>query len=106
MDRNQTGKARPPSRSHADSGQEGVVPLGSGLAVAVVGCGYWGSKHVRVAYAADAVDELVLVDPREDRLEALGHSYRHAPRFASLAQALPHVDAVILATPPSTHVAA
>jgi predicted dehydrogenase len=77
----------------------------SRLKVAVVGCGYWGSKHVRVAQAADAVDEVVLVDPRDDRLEALGRSYKQAPRFSSLAQALPHVDAVIVATPPSTHVA-
>jgi predicted dehydrogenase len=76
-----------------------------GLRVAVVGCGYWGSKHVRVAYAADAVDEVVLVDQREDRLGTLGRSYKHAPRFSGLAQALPHVDAVIVATPPSTHVA-
>jgi predicted dehydrogenase len=78
---------------------------GSGLRVGVVGCGYWGSKHVRVVHAADVVAEIVLVDRREERLDALGRSYKQALRFASLRQALPHVDAVIVATPPSTHVA-
>lgn len=73
------------------------------LKVAVAGCGYWGSKHVRVACASDAVDEVVLVDQREDRLDALSRHYKHSPRFSCLTRALPHVDAVIVATPPSTH---
>jgi predicted dehydrogenase len=75
------------------------------LRVAVVGCGYWGSKHVRVVHAADSVAEVALVDTREDRLQNLARSHKSAVSFATLAQALPHVDAVIVATPPSTHVA-
>jgi predicted dehydrogenase len=72
--------------------------------VAVVGCGYWGSKHVRVLHAADAVDEVVLVDGREDRLANLARNYKSAPCYPTLRQALPHVDAVVVATPPSAHV--
>src|SRR6266571_2957953 len=72
--------------------------------VAVVGCGYWGSKHVRVMHAADAVDEVVLVDGRADRLASLARNYKSAPCYPTLRQALPHVDAVVVATPPSTHV--
>ncbi len=78
---------------------------GSELRVAVVGCGYWGSKHVRVVHAADSVAEVVLVDTRADRLQNLARSHKNAVSFATLTQALPHVDAVIVATPPSTHVA-
>jgi predicted dehydrogenase len=80
------------------------VTNSGGLRIAVVGCGYWGSKHVRVLNATCGVDEVVLVDGREDRLHALARSYRSAPQFTALTSALPHVDAVVVATPPSTHV--
>jgi len=73
--------------------------------VAVVGCGYWGSKHVRVLQAADGVEEVVLVDSREDRVRNLARSYKTAPWHTALASALADVDAVVVATPPSTHVA-
>jgi predicted dehydrogenase len=73
------------------------------LRIAVVGCGYWGSKHVRVLHAAGAVDEVVLVDASEDRVRGLARTYK-APWHTSLAPALPGVDAVVVATPPSTHV--
>lgn len=75
-----------------------------GLRVAVVGCGYWGSKHVRVLSGTDGVDEVALVDSRGGRLDALARGYRTAPRFATLTAALPHVDAVVVATPPTSHV--
>src|SRR6266516_7444687 len=77
----------------------------AGLRIAVVGCGYWGSKHVRVLHGADGVDEVILVDGREDRLQSLARSYRAAPAFSTLESALPKVDAVVVATPPSTHLA-
>jgi predicted dehydrogenase len=76
----------------------------SAFRVAVVGCGYWGSKHVRVLHAAGGVEEVVLVDSREDRLRNLTRSYRTAPWYTALAPALEHVDAVVVATPPSSHV--
>jgi predicted dehydrogenase len=75
------------------------------LRIAVAGCGYWGPKHVRVLNAVDDIDQVVLVDSREDRLRALAKSYRPASCFSRLQAALPHVDAVVVATPPSTHVA-
>jgi len=81
------------------------VSRGSAFRVAVVGCGYWGSKHVRVLHAADGVEEVVLVDSSEDRVRNLVRSYKTAPWHTALAPALGHVDAVVVATPPSTHVA-
>jgi predicted dehydrogenase len=75
-----------------------------GMRIAVVGCGYWGSKHVRVLNALDEVAEVVLVDSREDRLTSLARTYRTPSAFARLADALPHADAVVVATPTSTHV--
>jgi predicted dehydrogenase len=76
----------------------------TGLRVAVAGCGYWGSKHVRVLHAADDVSEVVLVDSREERLRALAASYKGVPCCTALRAALPRVDAVVVATPPSSHV--
>src|SRR6266851_1907456 len=76
----------------------------TGCRVAVVGCGYWGSKHVRVLQATEDVAEVALVDGREDRLQNLARNYKTAPCYADLRSALPHVDAVVVATPPSTHV--
>jgi predicted dehydrogenase len=78
---------------------------GTGFQVAVVGCGYWGSKHVRVLQAMDDVDEVVLVDSLESRLLNLARSYKSSPCSTALHPVLPDVDAVVVATPPSSHVA-
>src|SRR5712691_2654924 len=77
----------------------------SGLRIAVVGCGYWGSKHGRVLQGMDDVDEVVLVDSMESRLLNLARSYKTAPCSTTLHPVLPDVDAVVVATPPSSHVA-
>ena len=76
----------------------------SGIRIAVVGCGYWGSKHVRVLNALDDIAEVILVDSREDRLRSLARTYRSASCFSHLTDALSRADAVVVATPPSTHV--
>jgi predicted dehydrogenase len=75
-----------------------------GLSVAIVGCGYWGSKHTRVFHALDEVDRVVHVDGREDRLHTLARAFPTAPGYTTLQAALPEVDAVVVATPPTTHV--
>jgi predicted dehydrogenase len=80
------------------------APSARGLRVALVGCGYWGSKHVRVLHGTDGVDGLVLVDSREDRMRSLARSYKISRCYPALGPALKHVDAVVVATPPSTHV--
>ena len=80
------------------------APRPGSFRVALAGCGYWGSKHVRVLNAADGVDEVVLVDSREDRLLSLARSYKISRCYPALGPALEDVDAVVVATPPSTHV--
>ncbi len=60
---------------------------------------------MRVLSGLDDVGCVVLVDSREDRLCNLARSWRSARRFSSLGPALAHVDAAVVATPPSTHVA-
>jgi predicted dehydrogenase len=78
---------------------------GTALRIAVVGCGYWGSKHVRVLHSMDDVAEVVVVDSCADRARKLARGYKSASWHASLGPALDEVDAVVVATPPSTHVA-
>jgi predicted dehydrogenase len=80
------------------------MALTTGLRVAVVGCGYWGSKHVRVLHSTEGVDQVVLVDAHETRLHNLARSYPNVLTFTSLDQALPYVDAIVVATPPTSHV--
>ena len=71
--------------------------------IGVVGCGYWGAKHVRVLSGLSDVGGVALIDPSAPSREALGAAFPLASGYSSLAEALPHIDAVVIATPPSTH---
>ncbi|MDH3683254.1 MAG: Gfo/Idh/MocA family oxidoreductase [Acidimicrobiia bacterium] len=73
------------------------------MRVGVVGCGYWGSNHVRVLSAMPSVAEVVLIDARTERLESVGRNYPRSLRRASLTAALDDVDAVVVATQPDAH---
>ena len=59
--------------------------INDGLRVAVVGCGYWGSKHVRVLQTTDGVARVCLVDGQASRLEALSRTYPGIRTFSNLA---------------------
>ncbi len=71
--------------------------------VGVVGCGYWGSKHVRVLQGMPGVSRVTAIDPSQDRLQNLKQAFPGIATYLSLASALDDVDAVIVATPPRTH---
>jgi predicted dehydrogenase len=71
--------------------------------VGVVGVGYWGAKHVRALEKTQGVSAVVAIDERlqhepDDSLAAMG-----IDQYSDLAAALPKVDALVIATPPSTH---
>jgi len=74
-----------------------------GLAVGVVGCGNWGSKHVRVLSSLPEVRQLAAIEPAHDRLKAVLSAFPQAMGFKDLESALPHVSALVIATPPPTH---
>ncbi len=76
----------------------------AGVRVGVVGCGYWGSKHVRVLEAMAGVDQVVAIDHRAERLGSLQRAFPRLGVFSDLESALEHVDAVVVATPAATHV--
>ena len=73
------------------------------MKVAVLGCGYWGSKHVRVLNSIPDVEHVVAVDFREERLTELRREFPAIGVSRRLEDALEEVDAVIVATPPDTH---
>ncbi len=75
------------------------------MRVGVVGCGYWGAKHLRVLTGIAGVSDVVGVDPRPDRRTELTTAAGGLAMYASLGSALPHVDAVVVAAPPDQHAA-
>ena len=75
-----------------------------GVRVGVVGVGYWGSKHMRVLRSTTGVASVIGIDqrftgtarrPQRIDVDVLG--------YADLAEAIPNVDALVIATPPSHH---
>ncbi len=71
--------------------------------VGIVGCGYWGSKHVRVLSATAGVNEIALIERDQSLCRRLQRIFPATRSFRSLQAALPHVDALVIATPPQTH---
>ncbi len=72
--------------------------------IAVVGYGYWGSKHVRVLSSLPGVD-VTIVDGQPARLAEAAAHYPSAGLSATLDDVLPDIDAVVIATPPGSHAA-
>lgn len=73
------------------------------MRIGVIGCGYWGAKHVRVLHGLPEVDQVVLVEPDELGRSALARSFFGVRQVAALVDALDEVDAVVVATPAATH---
>lgn len=73
------------------------------MRIAVIGCGYWGSKHVRVLHQSLGVERLVIVDPQTERLRALRANYPGIEAHTRIEDALRSIDAAVLATPASSH---
>jgi predicted dehydrogenase len=76
----------------------------AGIRVGVVGVGYWGSKQLRVMRATPGVARAVAIDGRLPLLSGMAHLLATGDGFTSLQAALPHIDAVVVATPPASHV--
>ena len=74
----------------------------SPIRVGVVGCGYWGSKHLRVLRGMRGVD-VVAIDSNRPALDALRQASPTLITHSSVEDAWDDVDAVVVATAPSTH---
>ena len=76
----------------------------SSVRVAVVGYGYWGSKHVRVLGSIPDVS-VTVVDGHPDRLADAAAHHPAAALATDLDEVMDSVDAVVIATPPGSHAA-
>ncbi len=72
--------------------------------MAVVGYGYWGSKHVRVLSSIPGVD-VTVVDGNRHRLAEAAATFPAARLATDLDEVLDDLDAVVVATPPASHAA-
>jgi predicted dehydrogenase len=72
---------------------------------AIVGLGYWGPNLVRNVHELPGAELVAVCDLRRDALEAIGRRYPAVATTTSYADVLAdeRVDAVVIATPVSTH---
>ncbi len=80
----------------------GVTTFDPAVRVAVVGYGYWGSKHMRVLSSMPGV-HVTIVEQDPERIAEARRSYPAAESAPRLDDVLQTVDAVVVATPPSAH---
>ncbi|MDW3218204.1 MAG: Gfo/Idh/MocA family oxidoreductase [Acidimicrobiales bacterium] len=75
------------------------------IGVAVIGYGYWGVNLARNVAAVAATDVIGVADPSADRRALAAANLPGIETWDTLEDALddPRVDAVVLATPASTH---
>ncbi len=75
------------------------------LKMAVVGLGYWGPNLIRNLHELPQVGEIWACDLRSDRLEAITRRFpaTRATTSYDVILADPTIDAVLIATPISTH---
>lgn len=73
--------------------------------IAVIGCGYWGAKHVRVFHELPAVRLAMVADPNEARRAHIERTYPDVPTTADYDAVLRDrtIQGVVIATPVSTH---
>ncbi len=75
------------------------------MSVALVGSGYWGSKLLRNLVGIVGAEELVVIEPDVQRLAEAVTNYPAVQTCRNLESALldPALEAVVIATPVSTH---
>jgi predicted dehydrogenase len=85
--------------------KEAIEKHSGELRVAVIGCGYWGPNLIRNFFEAPTSTVAYACDLSEERLAIIGRRYPTVALSTDYREALrdPRVDAVIVATPVSTH---
>jgi predicted dehydrogenase len=74
------------------------------IKVGVVGCGYWGPKHIRNFHELPQVQLTAVCDIDEQKLQKVRAQYPHITVTTSIDEFLRDgMDAVVIATPVDTH---
>ena len=74
--------------------------------IGVVGCGYWGPNLIRNFSALDNVRVTAVSDKRKERLDFVARQFPAIKTLTTDAEQVlhsPEVDAIVIATPVSTH---
>lgn len=72
--------------------------------VGIVGCGYWGPKHARNFHELAEANLTIVCDLKEEMLQQIQNQYPFVSITAKFMDLLEDsVDAVVIATPVSTH---
>lgn len=74
--------------------------------IGVIGCGYWGPNLIRNFAAMDDVEVTAVADLRPERLDVIARRYPTIRTLVAAAEeviASPDTDAIVIATPVSTH---
>ena len=82
------------------SRRQGASPV----RVGIIGCGRIANSHVQAVAASAEAELAALIDPVQERSAALISKYGlRAASYPSVADALPHIDAAVIATPNHLH---
>jgi len=75
------------------------------LRIGIIGCGYWGINYVRVFNELPDTVVAGVCDTRDERLRLVERRFRGTPTCACVDALLDRddIDAVVIATPASTH---
>ena len=74
------------------------------IKIGVVGCGYWGPKHVRVCHELNDVELAMVCDADENKLSQVRKQYPYVEATTSYKTLISNgADAIIIATPVSSH---
>ncbi len=73
--------------------------------LAVVGCGYWGAKHIRVVQECPQAKLTTVVDSRQECLDYIKSTYPGIATSQDYDSVLNNdkIDGIIIATPAATH---
>jgi predicted dehydrogenase len=72
--------------------------------IAVVGCGYWGPKHIRVCHELEGAKLTTVCDLDERKLKQVRAQYPDVQTTTDFKQIVGNgTDAVVIATPVNTH---
>jgi predicted dehydrogenase len=91
-----------PAASSARRESGNLTTFDPDVRVAVVGYGYWGSKHMRVLSSMPGV-QVTIVEQDAERIAEAQRAYPAAEAARHLDEVIGRVDAVVVATPPSAH---
>jgi predicted dehydrogenase len=79
--------------------------MNDSLRIGIVGCGYWGINYVRVLNELPDAVVAGVCDTRDERLQLVKRRFRGTPTYYAVDALLDRndIDAVVVATPASTH---